>query len=211
MTKKPWFIVKTGLNQIFKQPALLKLIYFISVIYAFNMIIWDYYQIFGEKTNLPIASLGIVTMAFSLAESLPQFFSSKLIKKNRSLKIFSFIIGLTALCVLGASILQNKFGFGLLIVAIMATGFSFPLTDAAYKQSVENKFLTTMCSFSTIMSILIYSLLSLFFGYLADLYGIFVAYGGLSSFILVITLIYFFNNKKQAKIYAQLRPIRSHN
>lgn len=197
MVQKPWIIIRTGIKEIAKKAILLKLIYFTAVIYAFNMIVWDYYQTYAMNINLPVIMFGLISVIFSVAESGPQFLTS-LYKGNKTLtKIFAIIVFFAALLGVGASIFRNNLGFWFLIISVMITGFSFPITDSVYKRNLSSEFITTMCSFSTITSILTYSLMSVFFGSIAEKINIFTAFGAVSWFLLLSTIAFFFFERKK--------------
>jgi MFS family permease len=181
---------KESWSKITRNRHIMRIIYFSSVIFAFNLIVWNYYQSYGMEIGLPIILFGWVAVAFSFAEGVPQFISHKFVNPKHFSKLYLALITASAAFGVGSAILQNGIGFIMLIISVIITGFSFPISSAIIQRHAGNKYRATVSSFGTLFCMLTYAVINLMFGFIADKIDIFGAFLAVSSLALAAAVAY---------------------
>ena len=184
--------LKESWRYVTKNRDIMKIIYFSAVIFAFNVMIWDYYQAYGVAINMPIGMFGWVVVGFSIAEGLPQFMSYKYVRPKNFEILYVTLITMSALFGIASALLGNVTGFIFLILSVVVNGFSFPVSAAIIHKHADTKHRTTIASFGTLFGMLLYSLYGLFFGVIAEDYGVFAAFGFVSLATFVAASVYLF-------------------
>jgi MFS family permease len=195
---------KESWSKITRNRHIMRIIYFSSVIFAFNLIVWNYYQSYGMEIGLPIIMFGWVAVAFSFAEGVPQFLSHKFINPKHFSKLYLILITASAAFGVGSAIFQDGVGFVMLIISVIITGFSFPISSAIIQRHAGNKYRTTVSSFGTLFCMLTYAIINLLFGFVADQFNIFMAFLLVSLLALIAAITYAFVH------YARPRLSRYH-
>ncbi|MCL2085922.1 MFS transporter [Candidatus Saccharibacteria bacterium] len=177
-------MIKESWKKVIRNRHVMRIIYFGAVIFAFNLIVWDYYQSYGMAINMPLMMFGWMAVGFSVAEGLPQFLAFRFVNPKSFARLFLALVAVSGTLGIVSAILGNMAGFVLLIIAVFVTGFSFPISDAIMHKHAGNKYRTTVCSFGTLFSMLSYAVMSLVFGVIAERAGVFTAF----LFVSLVTL-----------------------
>ncbi|MDR0463292.1 MAG: MFS transporter [Pseudomonadales bacterium] len=190
MLLSPFNIFSTGFKNIVGNKNLLKVVYFSSILFAFHLIVWDYWQNYGQIIELPLYIFGWIAFIFSMAEAGPQFISHRFFKPKNFTKLYIVVSVMVFTLGLGSSILANHLGLALLIGATIITGFSFPISDAIFHYHIKSKDRNILCSFNRLIQMMTYTICTLFFGVISDRYSIFAGLAFISSLVLMATIIY---------------------
>lgn len=184
--------IKKSITHILHNRQILKIMYFCALIYALNVIIWDYYQSYGAAIDIPLVFFGWAAVGFSIAEALPQFLSYKFVNPSSFSKLYTSLIITMTLLGIGGAVLQDFNGFILLILAVMVSGLTFPITDSILHEHAGKDHRITVASFNTLLSMLVYALYTLITGTIANETSIFMALGTVCGITLFFTLVYAF-------------------
>jgi|GEM_PF-2379104 Arabinose efflux permease len=183
--------LKEGWKHIIKNRNIIKILYFSAVIFAFNHVTWDYYQVYGREIDLPIAMFGWVALLFAIAQGIPQFISYKYVKPKNFSSLFTGLIALAAVLMVISALLHNETGFIFLILSVVVSGFSFPISAAIIHKHANTEHRITISSIGTLSGMLLYSVYGLFIGTIAsDSDNIFLAIGFVAMITVGAALLY---------------------
>lgn len=183
--KESWKFVTHNRN-------LVKVMYFNATVFAFNLLVWDYWQVYGIAIALPTVMFGMCAALLAMAEGFPQFISYKYLNPKHFSRIYVVLLGAAGVLGLLAGMLGNQIGFALLVLSVFVTGFSFPVGAAVVQRNTDTKHRTTVASFSTLFGMLTYSLFSLFFGAIAQAQSIFAAFAFVGVVVVGALVVYIF-------------------
>lgn len=156
-----------------------------ALIFSLNWLVWYYYQAYAQDIQLSLGFIGILGFILSLCEALPQLIITK--KKQQPHFFYPVIILATSTCLLLSGLLHNQLGLFLLFTAVTLTGFSFPISDKLIQKHITTRYRSPIRAVSTTISLIAYALANLFFGALADHYGIFVAFALIGASFIIVT------------------------
>lgn len=181
--------LRGSFRKIRRDRDIIRIVGFMALAFTLNMLIYDYYQAYALRIGLPVVIFGLLALTFATAQVAPQFLSYKFVKRQHFSKLFTALIILASVLIISAALCQNLLGFILLLLAIMVTGFSVPISSAIIQTHSDTEHRTTITSFGTLVSILLYGLMSILFCFISENFGLFGGIGAVGAGVLGVMLI----------------------
>jgi MFS family permease len=151
----------------------------------------EFWQIYLNEINIPIFLFGAISSARMLSASVSGIYAYKLKNKYSYKYIFSVLIVIFILSVLGASFIQSYLGLIPLIVCFIAFGVVEPLTLGYLHHRTESKIRATVESFQSLVLRASTIICGLLFGYFSTNYSIFAGFRLLGIILAVYSVYYF--------------------
>ncbi len=156
----------------------------------------EFWQIYLNEIKIPVFLFGIISSARMLSASISGIYAYKLKNKYSYKYIFSFLITVFILSILGASVIRSYSGLVPLIICFIAFGVVEPLTLGYLHHRTESRIRATVESFQSLALRASTICSGLLFGYFSTKYSIFIGFRILGTILAVYAIYYFcFKNK----------------
>lgn len=184
-------LIKRSGTLILKNPFVRWLTLYIVGFNSFLLISRWFYQPYMSNVGIEPSSFGIVYAAFTLLAALSAKFSYKFEKKVGSVLYLLLIFCLFAISSLLMSFIQIAFSVVFIFLQQSIRGACGPILGYYINKNTPSEFRATLISSENLLIRLLFAILSPFFGWLADVYTLEIAFllSGITSTIYLILLI----------------------
>lgn len=182
--------IKDAWNIIRRNHALLFMIFYGIFVGSAWIYLDEYWQIYAQSVEVPIAAFGVVSLCFLGIRSICSMFAYKL-KKILSYKtIFSILLLISTLSLITAGFIKSWWGILFLFLAYGTYYFTEPLLSGYIHHQIESKHRATVDSLYSLLLRFGSLGIGLAFGFVATQFSIFWGITFLGILLLVYALLY---------------------
>ncbi|PIN69295.1 hypothetical protein COV93_06035 [Candidatus Woesearchaeota archaeon CG11_big_fil_rev_8_21_14_0_20_43_8] len=178
-----------------KKPVILSRILIYAMLTTLFVITFNFMQVLMKSYNIPLSWFGWIYFVFVLTASIGSMYYHKLlwIREKKLTMFLSFGLPILVISLFAARIIY-VFILLLLIIEFMY-GIVKPAKEHILNVHIDSKSRATILSLLGLVTSILISVFQPIFGYIGDLYGIFVAFALFGSVSFAI-LVYFWSTQK---------------